>query len=345
MPADLGTAYVQIVPSAEGIDSNLKKVLDPPLDDAGTSGGETLGRKLFSKFKKVMMAAGIGKVVKESLVAGGALEQSLGGVETLFKENADIVKEYARDAFESCGLSANQYMEQATSFSASLLQSLDGDTEKAAKYAQKAMVDMSDNANKFGTDMGLIQNAYQGFAKGNYTMLDNLKLGYGGTKEEMERLIQDANRVKEANGEMADLSIESFADIVEAVHTIQTEMGVTGTTAKEASTTLIGSFNAMKAAAQNVLGNLALGESIIPSLNALVETVSTFVFGNLLPMIGNIFGQVFTLITEQGPQMALNGMKLLAEFSKGFVQGIPDLLNKALDMLQKLSKIFWIICL
>ena len=176
----------------------------------------------------------------------------VGGVDTLFKDSSQEIQRYAANAYKTAGLSANEYMETVTGFSASLIQSLGGDTEKAAKYADMAITDMSDNANKMGTDMSSIQNAYQGFAKQNYTMLDNLKLGYGGTKEEMQRLLADDGKL---SGVKYDLS--SYADIVEAIHVIQTEMGITGTTAKEASTTIQGSVASMKAAWANLMVGMA----------------------------------------------------------------------------------------
>lgn len=219
------------------------------------TGIRELSTDLVKKFAKV------GTAITGALTALGVAsiksyadyEQLVGGVETLFKESADDIKKYAQNAYKTAGLSANEYMETVTSFSASLIQSLEGDTQKATKYADMAITDMSDNANKMGTSMESIQNAYQGFAKQNYTMLDNLKLGYGGTKTEMERLIKDANKVKEANGQMANLSIERFSDMVEAIHIIQNEMGITGTTAEEADKTILGSVNSMKASWKDLL--------------------------------------------------------------------------------------------
>ena len=176
---------------------------------------------------------------KQAIASYSDYEQLVGGVETLFKDSSGIVENYANNAYKTAGLSANEYMDTVTSFSASLLQSLNGDTAKSAEVADKAITDMSDNANKMGTSMESIQNAYQGFAKQNYTMLDNLKLGYGGTKSEMERLIGDANKLAKAQGQAGNLTIESYADVVEAIHLVQDNMGITGTTAKEASTTVI----------------------------------------------------------------------------------------------------------
>lgn len=225
---------------------------------------------------------------KQSISNYANYEQLVGGVETLFKESSDIVQGYAQKAYKTAGLSANEYMETVTSFSASLLQSLGQDTKKSAEYADLAVTDMSDNANKMGTSMEMIQNAYQGFAKQNFTMLDNLKLGYGGTKTEMERLIKDANRVKEANGEMADLSIKSFADMVEAIHIIQTQMGITGTTALEADKTISGSVNSMKSAWQNLLTAIADdNQDLEKSIDEFVDSVIT-VSQNLVPRVKKV---------------------------------------------------------
>ena len=287
MATNLGKAYVQIMPSAKGISGMISKELNGEV----TSAGQQAGNSLMSTIKNAILAAGIGKLFATSLLEGGKLQQSLGGVETLFKNNAETVKQYANEAYRTTGLSANAYMENVTGFSASLLQSLGGDTAKAAKIANMAMVDMADNSNKMGTSMEMIQNAYQGFAKQNYTMLDNLKLGYGGTKKEMERLLADAQKL---TGVKYD--INNLADVYEAIHVIQKELDITGTTAKEASTTLQGSFNAMKASFLNLLGNLSLGQEIRPSLYALAKTTSTFLVGNFLPMVGNILKGLPTLI-------------------------------------------------
>ena len=229
---------------------------------------------LISGIKK--LGSAMMDVGKSALNSFADYEQLVGGVDTLFKESSSKVQNYANNAYKTAGLSANEYMETVTSFSASLLQSLNGDTAKSAEIADMAIIDMSDNANKMGTSMESIQNAYQGFAKQNYTMLDNLKLGYGGTKEEMERLIADANRVKEANGEMADLSIESFADVTEAIHLIQTEMGITGTTAEEASSTIQGSVSSMKSAWHNLLTGIASDNADLDKLlGDFISSVST----------------------------------------------------------------------
>ena len=271
------------------------------------------------------MAIGAGAVAaltKSSVGAYAEYEQLVGGVDTLFKESSAKVQQYADNAYKTAGLSANAYMETVTSFSASLLQSLGGDTEKAADYADVAIRDMSDNANKMGTDMSLIQNAYQGFAKQNYTMLDNLKLGYGGTKEEMERLIEDANKVKVANGEMADLSIESFADVTEAIHIIQSEMGITGTTAKEAEGTIAGSIASTKSAWENLMTGLAQDNADIPTLVNNVLSSGTKVLENIIPVVKTILQNIPAAISEISPQAG-------AAF-----QGIMNICSSACDILK-----------
>lgn len=283
MATELGQAYIQIMPSARGIKDMIKKELGSEIPQAGQEAGESLSSKMLSVAKKAIAAAGIGKFFSASLTEGANLQQSLGGIETLFKGSADTVKKYANEAYKTTGLSANAYMENVTGFSASLLQSLGGDTRKAADVANMAMVDMADNSNKMGTSMDRIQDAYQGFAKQNYTMLDNLKLGYGGTKTEMQRLLADAQKLTGVKYDINNLS-----DVYQAIHAIQENLDITGTTAKEAATTFSGSFASMRAAAQNVLGKLALGEDIMPSLHQLFETVKTFLVGNLIPMVWNV---------------------------------------------------------
>lgn len=293
MATELGKAYVQIIPSAKGISGMIQKEMGGEVASAGVSAGESLGSKMVGALKAVVVAAGIGKAIGAALSEGAALQQSLGGIETLFKDSADKVKGFANEAYKTTGLSANAYMENVTGFSASLLQSLGGDTDKAADIANMAMIDMSDNANKMGTSMDSIQVAYQGFAKQNYTMLDNLKLGYGGTKQEMQRLLADAEKLTGVKYDINNLS-----DVYSAIHAIQENLDITGTTAKEAASTFSGSFESMKAAAQNVLGKIAIGENILPSLRALLDTTSTFLFNNFLPMLGNIFSGLGVLLSE-----------------------------------------------
>lgn len=328
MATELGQAYVQIMPSAKGIKGSIEKELGGEASSAGKSAGGMIATAI----KGAITVAAIGKAISASLTAGGELQQSLGGVETLFKENADKVKEYANEAYKTAGLSANAYMENVTSFSASLLQSLGGDTEKAAEKANTAMIDMADNSNKMGTSMESIQDAYQGFAKQNYTMLDNLKLGYGGTKTEMERLLADAEKL---TGVKYD--INNLADVYDAIHAVQQELGITGTTALESAETLSGSLASMKGAFTNFLGNLSLGQDVGPSLKALAETVSTFLFGNFLPMVGNILKalpeSILTFIQAATPYFLQAGTGFISELITGITTGLPGLLEKGKEII------------
>lgn len=334
MAIELGKGYVQVVPSAKGIKGLITKEMGPEAKAAGEASGTSLGGSLIGKIRGVIAVAGIGKFIGDSLTQGGKLEQSIGGVETLFKKNADIVKKNAEVAFKTAGVSANTYMENVTSFSASMISSLGGNTKKAAKYANTAMIDMSDNANKMGTNIEDIQHAYQGFAKQNFTMLDNLKLGYGGTQKEMKRLLDDASKI---SGQKYDIS--SFADITKAIHVIQNKMNITGTTAKEAATTFEGSLGSMKAAATDFMGNLALGNNLGPSLKNLIDTTGTFLFGNLLPMIGNVLSGIGTTLLSYGPTMIVQGMTMLANLSQGFQTGIPQLVAKIPQLFTQLMTV------
>lgn len=334
MATELGQAYVQIMPSAKGISGMIKNAIAPEASAAGQSAGMTIGSSIASIATKVIAAAGIGKAFSAAISEGANLQQSLGGIDTLFKDSAEKVKGYANEAFRTAGLSANAYMENVTGFSASLLQSLGGDTAKAADVANMAMIDMSDNANKMGTSMDRIQDAYQGFAKQNYTMLDNLKLGYGGTKTEMERLLADAEKL---TGVKYD--INNLADVYQAIHAIQGQLDITGTTAKEASSTFSGSFAAMKASAQNVLGKLALGENVLPALQALLDTTSTFLFNNFIPMVSNVFSGLGLLLTEGLSKVASQlfgeafGSAVYSQLSKvsGIFQTFFDMLFGSLN--------------
>lgn len=325
---ELGKAYVQIVPSAQGIKSALTEMFDEETEGLGEQTGQSIGQELIGTLKKVIAAAGIGKIISDSINMGGALQQSLGGVETLFKDSADTVKEYAAQAYRTVGLSANDYMEQTTSFAASLLSSVSQDTDAAAQLANMALVDMADNANKMGTDMQDIQNAYQGFAKQNYTMLDNLKLGYGGTQAEMQRLLNDATKISGVKYDLGNL-----ADMYSAIHIIQQEMDITGTTAKEAATTLTGSFAAMKAAAENVMGNWSTGADLTEPLQALADTAQTFLVDNLLPMIGNVLAGIPEIIYSLVPELLQTGTELLSSLAQGFTEGIPEFFSTALPQL------------
>lgn len=260
-------------------------------------------------------SAGIVALTKSAVDNFSEYEQLVGGVETLFKQSADVVQQYAANAYKTAGLSANEYMNTVTSFSASLLQSLGGDTEAAAKYADMAITDMADNANKMGTSIEMIQYAYQGFAKQNYTMLDNLKLGYGGTKEEMQRLLDDAEKI---SGIHYDIS--SYSDIVDAIHVVQTEMGITGTTAAEAASTISGSIASAKAAWTNLLVGIADENADMSQLVMdFVESAMTAA-GNIVPRIGVILSTLGQLIIEYLPVMAENASNMILSFADGLTE-------------------------
>lgn len=335
MATELGKAYVQIIPSAQGISGKISSILKGESQSAGTISGGLIGTRLIGKLKTIIAAAGIGKAIAASISEGAKLQQSIGGVETLFKESAGRVRDYARQAYKTSGVSANEYMEGVTSFAASLLQSTAGNTQKAADVSNMAFMDMSDNANKMGTHMGDIQNAYQGFAKQNYTMLDNLKLGYGGTKKEMERLLKDA---QEITGVKYD--INNLSDVYQAIHAIQGKLDITGTTAKEAATTVSGSFGQMKAAFKDALGNLAIGENVKESFSNLAVTIKTFVFDNLIPMIVEIFKNIpaglTSFATTMGPMLIQEGTKLIQNLAQGITTGLPTLITKATEIITNL---------
>lgn len=266
------------------------------------------------------LTGGVKSAFSSAIDEGAKLQQSIGGIETLFKDSAGTVKQYANEAFRTAGVSANEYMENVTSFSASLISSLGGDTAKAAELANTAMTDMSDNANKMGSDMKLITQTYQSLARGNYAMLDNLKLGYGGTKAEMQRLIKDAASYKDVQEELNMTVNEgdlSFANMVKAISVVQKKLGITGTTAKEATETFSGSFASMQAAFKDFLGNLTTGGDISKPLENLAKTASTFIFRNFIPMVGNAFKSlpkaISTFLASAKPEIEAGLKKMLPE--------------------------------
>lgn len=344
----------------KGFSASIKKIGSIAKGGLAVIGGSVVG-----------VATAFGVMTKNALDSYANLEQNIGGIETLFKDSSQKVIDSAKNAYKTAGLSANAYMETVTSFSASLLQSLGNDTEKAAAYADRAITDMSDNANKMGTSMEMIQNAYQGFAKQNYTMLDNLKLGYGGTASEMYRLMQDAAKLDEEFANTAKFSMDSkghleanFADITEAIHIVQTEMGITGTTAKEASETISGSIATAKGAFDNFLNGTgspdALAESfitagknilrglgeIVPRLLQTLPEVKNLIQENLVKSLSgdnlqkvvesgkNLAVSVVRGITENTPIFIQKGYELLSDFVDGFVKAIPAALPKILDFTQ-----------
>ena len=310
----LGTAYVQIVPSAQGIKGSITNLLGGEAKTAGATSGKSLGANIVSFAKKAIIAGAIGKTVMAALNEGAALQQSyLGGLDTLYGDAADKAREYARAASEA-GISMNDFSEQAVSFGAALKSAYGGDATKAIDAANTAIMDMADNSAKMGTDLSSIQMAYQGFAKQNYTMLDNLKLGYGGTKTEMERLLADAEALSGVHYDISNLG-----DVYDAIHVIQQDLGLTGVAASEAATTFSGSFNAMKAAAQNFLGSLTLGQGVSEAMSQLVTSASTFFFGNFLPMLGTLIAQlpgaIYTFLQQGLPILVSNVTSLISSLT------------------------------
>ena len=322
--SDLGKAYVQIIPKAEGISNKIKDQVAPGAKQAGSEAGTSIAGNI----KKVLAGAAIGATVVKGFQAalneGGKLQQSFGGLETLYGDAADAAKNYAMQAAQA-GISANDYAEQAVSFGASLKAAFGGDTAKAAEAANTAIMDMTDNAAKMGTPLENIQNAYQGFAKGNYTMLDNLKLGYGGTKTEMERLLADASKLSGV-----EYNMDNLGDVYSAIHVIQEDLGLTGVAAQEAATTFSGSFGAMKASAENLLANLTTGGDVAGSMRQLAQSVVTFIGGNLVPMIKDALKGIPALF--DGIWQAAFGYPIDGDLSS-FLDGIIDLLYGAIPKL------------
>lgn len=344
----LGKAYVQIVPSMQGLASELRRAFGDSMPD-GHKFGSSLGGKVVSGFGSTIKkgfalaakagiatisaaSAGIGAIVKSSASAYADYEQNIGGVETLFKDNADTIVKYASEAYKTAGISANDYMQNVTSFSASLLQGLGGDTAQAAEIANEAMVDMSDNANKMGTDISAIQNAYQGFAKQNYTMLDNLKLGYGGTQSEMARLINDSGVLGDSiKVDEKTVNSVSFDKMIEAIHKVQTDLDITGTTSKEAATTVSGSLGSVKAAWANLMAGMGDKNADLKNLiKEMVNTVKTFA-KNIMPVIKQALSGVTTLISELAPDIAAELPQLVSDL-------LPQLIEAGAQIFQALVK-------
>lgn len=401
---DVRKAEEMTAKNGKSVEENLKEIAKAA-DEAGNdtekaaNGGFTVLKGVLANLAANAITAavqGLKKlgaeaidIGKQAVTAYAEYEQLAGGVETLFGAGGQGIEDYAKsvgksvdevkgeyaklmtaqdsviknanNAFKTAGLSANEYMETVTSFSASLIAALDGDTVAAAGAADRAITDMSDNANKMGTDMQSIQNAYQGFAKQNYTMLDNLKLGYGGTKAEMERLLTDAEKL---TGKKFDL--ENFADITEAIHAVQTEMGITGTTAKEASQTIEGSVNSVKAAWKNMLAGLAAGdemdmsqltanlidsvvtagENLIPRIKTVIESVSQqlpTMLGSLLPMVMQSGSEIITTLAQSllqsAPMLLQTGIDLLLELVHGITKGLPKAVPQIVDAVIQITEI------
>ena len=343
--------FIKLTADTSGLDSGLSEAESQTEGFASKTTsklsaiGKTVGKAALAA--TAAAATGIAALTKNAVDNYAEYEQLVGGVETLFKESADQVEQYASNAYKTAGMSANAYMETVTSFSASLLSSMDGDTAKAAKKADLAITDMSDNANKMGTSMELIQNAYQGFAKQNYTMLDNLKLGYGGTKEEMERLLEDAEKL---SGQEYDIS--SYADIVDAIHVVQTEMGITGTTAKEAATTIEGSINMTKAAWTNLVTGFGDSNADLSALiGELVESATTAAtniapvveqalmsIGEAIAEIGPMIGPALSnAINTVGPSLIESAVSLVTNLVTGIAQAAPQMADGAVELIVQLA--------
>ena len=342
MPQSVGEVSLDIVAGKNNIGSVVKSSMSECQNtvnkgSSGISGAlGKIGNVAGGIAKGVAVGVGAASTAviglgKQAVDAYGNYEQLVGGVETLFKENASTVIKNASNAYKTAGMSANAYMETVTSFSASLLQSVGGDTVKASEMADMAITDMSDNANKMGTSMEMIQNAYQGFAKQNYTMLDNLKLGYGGTKEEMQRLLKDAEKI---SGIHYDIS--SFADITDAIHVVQTEMGITGTTAKEASSTIQGSIASMGSAWQNLLTGLAdPTQNLDQLLNNFVDSVIT-VGDNLIPRVSMILESITKLISSLAPKLVAEVPNIVSQLLPSIIQGAVSIIDAIVQALPQL---------
>lgn len=339
MPASLGQAYVQIVPKAEGISGKIGSLIDPGAKSAGEKAGKESGEGIASGIKstlaKLAIGATVGAGIKAAMGEGGKLQQSYGGLETIYGDAADAAKKYAVQAAQA-GISANDYAEQAVSFGASLRQAFSGDTAKAAEAANTAILDMTDNAAKMGTPLQDIQHAYQGFAKQNYTMLDNLKLGYGGTKTEMERLLKDAETL---TGQKYDIS--NLGDVYSAIHAIQGDLGLTGVAAAEASGTFTGSFGAMQASAANLLGSLTTGGDVEAAMTTLLGSVNAFVMNNFIPMLGTMFTAlppaIATAISTAVPMISEQIPQIISTVQNGISSNLPGLLTSGMEILQKIS--------
>lgn len=343
-----GTIAVQNAEANRGIDETTDKAEDAAgkIKDLGDEGDKTEGKlgKAFSKMGSAAVAVGktiatglavastaVVAVGKAAISSYADYEQLVGGVETLFDESSATVIANAQNAYKTAGMSANEYMETVTSFSASLLQSLGGDTKAAADKADMAITDMSDNANKMGTSIEMIQNAYNGFAKQNYTMLDNLKLGYGGTKEEMQRLLDDASKLSGI-----EYDISSYSDIVDAIHVVQTEMGITGTTAKEASSTISGSLASAKASWQNLLTGIADGNQDVGGLISQFFDSIVTVTDNIIPRIAQVMETLPQLITNLVPKLLGKISEIIDTLLPVVVEGAVSLLNAIVQVLPQL---------
>ena len=339
--ADLGSAYVNIVPKAPGIGSNIEQVLGGgEAAEGAEKAGKSLGQRLLGGIAALGIGSAVVGVIKSSFEAGAALEQSFGGLETIYGDAAEAAQAYAMQA-AAAGISANDYAEQAVSFGAALKQAFGGDTAAAADAANTAIMDMADNAAKMGTDIGALQSAYQGFAKQNYTMLDNLKLGYGGTREEMLRLLADAQAITGV-----EYNIDNLGDVYEAIHVIQGELGLTGVAAAEASSTFSGSFNAMKASWENVMGALTTGYGLEEAMENLSGSVTAFannvlrMFGELAPKIPGLITGLADVVIDNAPEFIASGVELIVQLAVGLINAVPKLVDRIPEIFRRVKAAF-----
>ena len=348
MAVELATAYVSLIPSLQGVGKETERQLE--------ASGQQSGRAFSTGMTATVLAgtAAIAAGVAASIDQYANYEQLVGGMEALYGDAASTVMANAEAAFQTAGLSANEYMETVTSFSASLIKSVGGDTERAAELADQALRDMSDNANRMGTDIEMIQNAYRGFARGNFTMLDNLSLGYAGTKEGMEQLLAEAERIQAAQGNMVDYSIDSYADMVEAIHVVQDNMGIAGTTAAEAADTIQGSLASTQAAWTNLLTHLADENADIPALLGNLFSSATNVIRNVgqripivlsqmfqaipaaLSSMGDLFAPLVPALLEMAPGLLQSFTTMLVQLANSIPQALPSIIAGAAQLFQGL---------
>lgn len=335
---NLGDAYVNIIPKAPGISKNIEGLISE--GNVGESSGRSIGTRILSGLKGALIGGAVASVLKSAFESGAALQQSFGGLDTIYGEAAEAAKAYA-EAAASAGISANTYAEQAVSMGAALKAAFGGDTTAAVEAANMAIMDMADNAAKMGTDMESIQAAYQGFAKGNFTMLDNLKLGYGGTREEMQRLLADAEKISGIH-----YDIDNLGDIYSAIHVVQEELGLTGVAAEEAATTLSGSFNAMKASWENVMAALVTGEGMDEAMANLSTSVGNFAtnvltaFENIAPQLPDMILNLVDIIIDQAPEFIAAGAELIVKLAVGLVEAIPELAAKVPEIFAGIKDAF-----
>lgn len=343
----IAKAYVQIVPSTKGMGAAIQNSING--SSIGNRAGLAIGKGMMGAIGALGIGTAVYKSIKSAVDKGAELEQSEGGIEALFgKKAAKIVKKNADDAFKTVGMSANQYMENATTYSASLIRGLGGDTKKAAKYVNKALIDMGDNVNRFGTSMESVQNAYKGFSRGNFMMLDNLNLGFSGTKQGMADLINESKvlgKTQVTIGEGGNFEdVATFDVMIDAVHEMQKRLNVTGTTAKEQSKTIQGSMSAVTASFENFMGNLATGKNIKRPLKQLFKTGKTYLANNLFPMVKRVVTTIPEVFGEEiiknAPKLVIKGMQLIDDLLTGVEENAPKVYQKAQEVVEDIQKSF-----